>query len=93
MFYLTVARFLLVFGHNIKYTYTSEIYHTSIRSTGVGAASSCGRIGGIVMTYLLISMLDISPFSPFLALCVICIVGGYATYNFPYDSINRELDS
>lgn len=88
----TVARFVLVVGYNVKYTYTSEVYHTSIRSTAVGAASSFGRLGGVAMTYILLSLLEISDSSPVLGLGIICSVGAIATYNFPFDSLKRQLD-
>lgn len=34
------------------YAYTPELYPTSVRSTGVGLASSFGRIGGIIGPFL-----------------------------------------
>lgn len=32
----------------IIYIYSAEIYPTTLRSTGIGLSSMCGRIGGII---------------------------------------------
>jgi MFS transporter, putative metabolite:H+ symporter len=36
----------------VVYTYTPELYPTSIRATGAGVAAAVGRIGGIIGPYL-----------------------------------------
>lgn len=32
----------------IIYIYSAEIYPTTLRSTGIGISSMCGRLGGII---------------------------------------------
>jgi putative MFS transporter len=91
--YLSVARFFLVIGYSVKYTYTSEVYHTNIRSTGVGAASGFGRVGGIFMPFVLLQAVEINVYLPFVCFFIICIFGGICTYLFPYDTFNKELDT
>ena len=91
--YLSIARFLLVIGYSVKYTYTSEIYHTNLRSTGVGAASAFGRIGGITMPLILIWAVEIEIHLPFICFFIICIFGAICTHLFPYDTFNKELDT
>ncbi|MBA0569155.1 hypothetical protein Golob_006610, partial [Gossypium lobatum] len=42
------ARICITASFTVMYIYAPEIYPTSVRSTGVGIASSMGRIGGMV---------------------------------------------
>src|SRR5438552_16873451 len=36
----------------VVYTYTPELYPTSVRATGAGVAEAVGRVGGIIGPYL-----------------------------------------
>ncbi|KAK1366121.1 hypothetical protein POM88_041682 [Heracleum sosnowskyi] len=42
------ARLFIIGTFTIAYIYAPEIYPTSVRATGVGIASSVGRIGGMI---------------------------------------------
>ena len=56
-YWLTVlallARFCVSGVYNIIYTYSTEVYPTVVRSNGLGFNSVCGRVGGMLMPYLL----------------------------------------
>jgi len=39
--------FFMIGAFGAIYTYTPELYPTSIRATGMGVASACGRLGGL----------------------------------------------
>ncbi|MDR3671157.1 MAG: MFS transporter [Holophaga sp.] len=39
--------FFMIGAFGAIYTYTPELYPTAIRSTGMGVASACGRVGGL----------------------------------------------
>jgi MFS family permease len=90
--FLILARFFMVLGYNIKYTYTSELYHTNIRSTAVGLASAFGRLGGIIMPLVLITAKESLLTLPFLILGVVCFITAIDVYLFPYDTTGRQLD-
>jgi len=47
------------------YTYSAEVYPSSIRSTGSGAAMAFGRFGGILATTIGRALLDQQPRMPF----------------------------
>jgi putative MFS transporter len=40
--------FFMIGAFGVIYTYTPELYPTSIRSTGMGLASASGRVGGLI---------------------------------------------
>src|SRR5207237_5857795 len=59
----------------IVYTYTPELYPTSVRATGSGVAAAVGRVGGIIGPYLtpvLVPAIAVSgTFALFMALLLI----------------------
>ena len=59
----------------VVYTYTPELYPTSIRATGAGIAAAVGRVGGIIGPYLtpvLVTAIAVNgTFAVFMALLVI----------------------
>src|SRR5438445_13413335 len=59
----------------VVYTYTPELYPTSVRATGAGVAAAVGRVGGIIGPYLtpvLVPAIAINgTFALFMALLVI----------------------
>lgn len=92
LYFITLARFVLVIGYSIKYTFTSEIYHTEIRSTGVGLASAFGRLGLIIMPIILLKICEINNFLPFLVFFIIAIIGYIDVNMMEYDTTNQKLD-
>lgn len=47
------ARFCVSGVYNIIYTYSTEVYPTKLRSSGLGFNSVCGRIGGMIFPLIL----------------------------------------
>jgi putative MFS transporter len=50
--WLALLSFFNLGAWGVVYTYTPELYPTSIRATGAGVAAAVGRIGGIIGPYL-----------------------------------------
>ena len=72
--------------------YTTELYSTPIRATGLGMASAFSRLGGAATTWMTQALFNIAPKAPFLGFSVLCLLGGYCCYMIPYDTTNKELD-
>ncbi|KAL8043663.1 hypothetical protein ABFX02_09G128054 [Erythranthe guttata] len=51
------ARICITGTFTILYIYAPEVYPTSVRTTGVGVASSVGRIGGMVCPVVAVSLI------------------------------------
>jgi putative MFS transporter len=52
LLWLSLLSFFNLGAWGVVYTYTPELYPTSIRATGAGVAAAVGRVGGIVGPYL-----------------------------------------
>jgi len=92
IFFFVLGRFSFVLGYSGSYTYTSELYHTSVRSTAVGMASAIGRFGAIFMPIVLLSSLNVSIAFPFLVLSIVCLLRAVAVFFFPLDTYYKKLD-
>ncbi len=78
---IVMLSMLLSFGMNgvvaAKYTYTSEIYPTAIRATGMGAASAFARLGTIASPTIVGAAYPIIGFGGvFAMMTVILLIGG-----------------
>jgi len=88
--------FCVKFGISCIYVFlfplTSEMYHTKIRSTGLGFANAIGSVGGIAVPLITVEALESSPYLPYVIFGVTFFIGGIATVFLPYDTTGRELD-
>lgn len=76
----------------INYEFTAEIYPTYMRASGIGLASCVGKIGSIVMPWVVIYGTPNNIFIPYLIFGSISIMGGLLTLFLPFDTYKRELD-
>lgn len=69
-----------------------QIYPTSLRSTGVGVASSVGRIGGMICPLVSVGLVHgcHQTVAIFLFECII-IVSGISVLPFPFETRGRQL--
>ena len=88
----TFARFFLNMTFLIVYPFTTEIYPTAIRTTGLGIASAFSRIGGISMPWISIAGLKIGHTGPFIIYGSLAAVACIAAALMPYDTTGMELD-
>jgi putative MFS transporter len=65
----------------VLYSYSPELYPTSIRATGAGVAAAVGRIGGIIGPFLTPVLVPVigqtGIFAMFMALLVLTAVTAY----------------
>lgn len=86
------ARICISGSFTIVYIYAPEIYPTSIRSTGVGIASSVGRIGGIVCPLVAIGLVHgCHQTTAVLLFDFVIFLSGLAVSFFPFETSGREL--
>ncbi|KAM3260082.1 hypothetical protein ACQJBY_051383 [Aegilops geniculata] len=73
--------------------YAPEVYPTSVRSTGVGIATSIGKIGGVICPLVAVGMLRTchQMEAVFVFELVLCLAG-VACILFPVETKGREID-
>ncbi|MCD7458834.1 Organic cation/carnitine transporter 7 [Datura stramonium] len=86
------ARTCITSTFTVVYIYAPEIYPTSVRTTGVGIASSVGRIGGMICPLVAVGLmhgchrsLAIILFESVLMLSGVCVL------LFPFETKGRQL--
>ncbi|WCJ32090.1 Synaptic vesicle 2-related protein [Euphorbia peplus] len=86
------ARICITGTFAVVYVYAPEIYPTSVRSTGVGVASSMGRIGGMICPLVAVSLVQNCHQTEALGLFVgVIFVSGISVCLFPFETKGREL--
>lgn len=89
----TIARFFLNMAFSFIYPFTTEVYPTRIRATGLGVASSFSRIGGMSMPWISIASMKISTTGPFLIYGILSLLAAVCSWILPYDTTGIELDN
>ncbi|XP_028125803.1 organic cation/carnitine transporter 7 isoform X2 [Camellia sinensis] len=86
------ARICITSTFTIVYIYAPEIYPTSVRATGVGVASSVGRIGGMVCPLVAVSLVHGCHQTTAVVLFELVIfLSGISVLFFPFETKGREL--
>ncbi|KAL9349044.1 hypothetical protein Peur_060410 [Populus x canadensis] len=86
------ARICITGTFTIVFIYAPEIYPTSVRSTGIGVASSMGRIGGMICPLVAVSLVQGCHQTAALILFVcIIFVAGCCVMLFPFETKGLEL--
>lgn len=75
------------------FTFTAEIYPTSMRATAVGANNSVCRLGGVLMPWLSLLFYYFGNTGPLLICAIICCLSGYSAFKIPKDTKNMVLDT
>jgi len=92
MLFVFLAKFFACSSFSFIYPLTSELYHTKCRTTGLGFASGVSRIGGIMMPWIILWALEISPTATFVTFGIFCVIGAISIAMLPYDTTGKELD-
>jgi Arabinose efflux permease len=92
IFWTTISRGLIYLALSVVYPFTVELYPTFIRATGLAYANGCGRIGGIVMPWVVMTLYELSPKLPFLGFSILSFAAAFLCYLIPFDTTNKELD-
>lgn len=70
----------------INYEFTSEVYPTYMRASGIGLASSVGKIGSILMPWIVIYLSRMGTFVPYTIFSGFCLLAFSMTLCLPYDT-------
>ncbi len=86
-----VANFCMCFPWAILNTYTTEVYPTTVRATGVGICNTFTRIAGTLTPLIGEILLDIAIPLPYLTFGVSLIVAALCCYYLPIETLGMEL--
>lgn len=76
----------------MEYLYELQIYPTSVRTTGVGIASSVGRIGGMLCPLVAVSLVHgCHQTVAVLLFEFVALLSGICVMFFPIETMGQEL--
>uniref|UniRef100_A0ACD5UUC4 Uncharacterized protein n=1 Tax=Avena sativa TaxID=4498 RepID=A0ACD5UUC4_AVESA len=86
------ARLCIAASFTIVYIYAPEIYPTSVRATGIGIASSVGRIGGILCPLVAVALVhNCQQTTSILLFELVVFLSGVAVMFFPFETKGTRL--
>ncbi|KAG7577022.1 MFS transporter superfamily [Arabidopsis thaliana x Arabidopsis arenosa] len=86
------GRICISAAFTVVYIYAPEIYPTAVRTTGVGVASSVGRIGGILCPLVAVGLVHgCHQTIAVLLFEVVILVSGICVCLFPFETSGRDL--
>ncbi|KAI4355938.1 hypothetical protein L6164_004661 [Bauhinia variegata] len=86
------ARICITATFTIVYIYAPEIYPTSVRTTGVGIASSVGRIGGMVCPLVAVNLVHgCHQTVAVLLFEIVALLSGICVMFFPVETMGQDL--
>ncbi len=91
--FASLAKFFITVVMVLLYQYTTELYPTMFRSTGLGLANGLGRMTGVLMPAcygLLAEQALLAPYLLFAGLALGCFM---LNWLFPHDTTGADLDS
>ncbi|KAJ3693481.1 hypothetical protein LUZ60_008961 [Juncus effusus] len=87
------ARICISASFTIVYIYAPEIYPTSVRATGIGVASSVGRIGGIICPLVAVALVHgCHQTIAILLFELVIFLSGLAVCFFPFETSGCKLN-
>lgn len=87
------ARLCIAASFTIIYIYAPEIYPTSVRTTGIGVASSVGRIGGILCPLVAVALVhSCQQTTAILLFELVIFLSGMAVWFFPFETKGCRLN-
>jgi MFS transporter, putative metabolite:H+ symporter len=93
--WLSLLSFFNLGAWGVVYTYTPELYPTSVRATGAGVAAAVGRLGGIIGPYLtpvLLSVNAIAVNGTFAVFMVLLVITAAAVAVLGEETRGRSLE-
>lgn len=75
------------------YPLTTESFGTLVRTTGFGFCSALGRLGSVIMPYMIFPILHhMGSDSVFSVFAVVSFLGAIGAYQVPSDTVGKNLD-
>ncbi|KAG6545726.1 hypothetical protein Mapa_012687 [Marchantia paleacea] len=91
-FFMFGARSCSMGAFSVLWAYAPELYYTQVRSTGVGAANSNGRLGGIVCPYVAVGLIEsCQRMKSIVLFASFAMLAGVATFFFPRENKVRKV--
>jgi len=90
---VSVMLFLDLVFFDVMYPYTSEIYDTGIRSTGLSVNTALARFGGFISPFVLVALNSVSFSYPYIAFSVVSLIALVDCYLLKYESRGQNLDN
>lgn len=88
----SIARFFMKDVFQVIYPLTTESFETKIRAKGFGFCSGIGRIGSVLMPFILIPLDEWNQSSVYLCFFVISMIASYIAWAELSETMNRNLD-
>ncbi|KAL1204844.1 Organic cation/carnitine transporter 7 [Cardamine amara subsp. amara] len=89
---LFCGRICISSAFTVVYIYAPEIYPTAVRTTGVGVASSVGRIGGVLCPLVAVGLVHgCHQTIAVLLFEIVIFVSGVCVCLFPFETSGRDL--
>lgn len=86
------SRMFILGTFTVANIYAPEIYPTSVRATGVGVASSMGRVGGIVCPLVAVYLVSgCHQTAAIILFEIVIVLSGLCVMFFPHETMAREL--
>lgn len=86
------SRMFIIGTFTVANIYAPEIYPTAVRATGVGVASSVGRVGGMICPLVAVYLVDdCHQMAAIVLFEVVIILSGLCVMFFPHETMAREL--
>ena len=89
----TASKVLLSMTMIFCFQYTSEIYPTKYRTTGIGFASGFGRFATIFMPICYFELKKVSLLFPYLIFGALTIISSIVSMKLPFDTTGKDLDN
>jgi putative MFS transporter len=88
----SVARFFMKDVFQVIYPLTTESFETRIRTKGFGFCSGFGRVGAILMPFILIPLDEWKQSSVYVIFAVISGIAGLIAWKMILETMNKNLD-
>jgi len=90
--WISVSKFCFSLSFTLNYQYTSELYPTKYRGTGVGMASAFGRVGSIIMPIICTSLSSAGILLPYVAFGIASLLSFVMTTRIQFDTTGKTMD-
>ena len=91
VFWISITKFFFALAFTLNFQFTSELYPTRIRGTGIGMASAFGRIGSIMMPKLVSMLESVGILVPYVMFACGSLAASVGTFLLPFDTAGREM--